>query len=368
VISYRSVTASGSGGLLVDGLSFDAPSGVTTVVLATPAEARGLIATLANGVERATSGRVVVDGVDQASGPRVKRRRAMGWVRGPVQLFPHRTVAEQIRTSAALGGVRRRARALAVDAALSDAGISVLADRFPHQLDRSDRVRVALARALVHDPEVVILVDPFEGLESAERSVLRSLVLGLQRSRPRTMLMVTGDFEDALQLGDQVVVVANGRALQSDTPANLLASPYDDTVAAMLGEHRGFRRLHFATIDGIEADDRPIVHQTATGAAASFVARPTSPYVLVVNDDRRPLGWIDTTLLAPDRPVTDVPLLKLGDEVARSGDSLGAVLDRVLSSPTRMVARVNDDDRVLGVYSQGDLTEVMESGASPRMS
>jgi osmoprotectant transport system ATP-binding protein len=361
VISFRSVTASGSGGLLVDGLSFDASSHSITVVLGTPAESRGLIAMLANGMERAVSGRVVVDGVDQATGNRVKRRRRMGWVRGPVVLFPHRTVSEQIRQAAALAGIRPRQRSIRVDAALADTGLTAMANRYPHELDRSDRVRVAIARAIVHDPEVMLFVDPLDGLEAGERSTLRNLILGLQRDRPRTLLLVTGDADDAMQLGDMVVVVANGRALQIDTPANLLAAPYDDTVANMLGEHRGFRRLQFETIDGIEPDDRPIVHQTATGAAAAFVARPTSPFVLVVNDDRRPLGWIDTTQLDPDKPVTDVPIMKLGGEIAQAGDSLGAVLDRVLSSPTRMVARVSDDGRVIGVYSQSDLAE-MEMG------
>jgi osmoprotectant transport system ATP-binding protein len=118
VISFRSVTASGSGGLLVDGLSFDVPSHSITAVLATPVATRRAIARLANGIDRPTSGSVCIDDVDIVKANMTRRRRQMGWVSGPVQLFPHRTVLQQISTAARLAGTGRRRSKLEAEAAL----------------------------------------------------------------------------------------------------------------------------------------------------------------------------------------------------------------------------------------------------------
>jgi ABC-type proline/glycine betaine transport system ATPase subunit len=359
VISFRSVTASGSGGLLVDGLSFDAPKNSITAVLATPLATRRAIARLANGIDRCAEGSVLIDEVDISTVNMRRRRRTMGWVAGPVQLFPHRTVAQQITTAARLAGTSRRRLKLETQAALVGEQLMHLAKSYPHELDVADRVRAAFARAYCHNPDVMVLLDPFEGVDPVERVQLRRRLLDNQRSTPRTVLFATGDADDAIELADIVVVVVDGQLLQIATPTELLARPFDDRVAALVGTNRGIRRLQFASIDLLEPDDRPIIHTSATTAAARFVARPTSPWVLVVDDDRRPVGWLDTDGLSDDGHATDEPLVALDAEsIVRDGDSLSVVFDRMLSSPSRLVAKLNADGRAVGVFAHADIADM----------
>jgi ABC-type proline/glycine betaine transport system ATPase subunit len=175
-----------------------------------------------------------------------------------------------------------------------------------------------------------------------------------QRRRPRTVLLATGDPEDAIELADWIVVVVDGQLLQAATPADLLARPFDERVAGLLGANRGLRRLQFALIDTLTPDEHPIVHYTATTAAARFVARPSSPWVLLIDDDRRPVGWLDTTDLPDEGHATDVPLVAV-DDFVYDGDSLSVAFDRILSSPARLVAKLSGDGRVVGVFAHDDI-------------
>lgn len=281
-----------------------------------------------------------------------RRRRSMGWVSGPVQLFPHQTVLEQLTTASRLGGARRRRVKLHAEVALNDEGLQHLGSAYPSELSPADRVRVAFARAYCHNPSIVIALDPFEGVEASDRASLRAELLANQARQARTILFVTGDSEDAIAVADQVAAVFDGSLLQVDSPADLLARPFDDRVTALLGANRGLRRLQFATIDTIEPDDRPIIHAKATAAAAQFVARPGAPWVLVVDDDRRPEGWLDTSLLNPDGMAMDVPFVTVDPALAvADGDSISVVFDRILSSPSNLVPKLSADGRVIGVFA-----------------
>jgi ABC-type proline/glycine betaine transport system ATPase subunit len=356
VISFRSVTASGSGGLVVDDLSFDAASHAITVVLAVPLATRRAIAHLANGIERPAAGTVLIDDVDTAKGKMLKRRRSMGWVAGPVRLFPHRTVLQQISTAARLAGAGRRRAKLEAQAALVYERLTNLGSAYPDDLSPSDRVRAAFARAYCHNPDVMVLLDPFEGVDATDRPQLRQELLDAQRRNVRTVLLATGDPEDAIDVADWVHVVVDGQLLQSATPADLLARPFDDRVANLLGANRGIRRLRFTLIDALEADVQPIVPMGATADEARLATRMGSPWVLLVDEDRRPVGWLDTTALRETGQATDVPLVTVdADATVRDGDSLSVAFDRILSSPARLVAKLNADGEAVGVFAHDDI-------------
>jgi ABC-type proline/glycine betaine transport system ATPase subunit len=365
VISFRSVTANGSGGPVVDALSFEAASHAITVVLATPVATRRAIAYLANGVERPTSGAVFVDEVDTAKSKMLKRRRAMGWVAGPVRLFPHRTVLQQISTAARLAGAGRRRAKLEAQAALVYERLTNLGSAYPDDLSPSDRVRAAFARAYCHNPDVMVLLDPFEGVDATDRAQLRQELLDAQKRNVRTVLLATGDPEDAIDVADWVHVVVDGQLLQSATPADLLARPFDDRVANLLGANRGIRRLRFTLIDSLQPDEQPIVHVEGTTEEARAAARSGSPWVLIVDDERYPVGWLDTTGLREQGRATDVPLVTVdADATVRDGDSLSVAFDRILSSPSRLVAKLSPDGKAVGVFAHDDIAGMASEAMS----
>ena len=182
------------------------------------------------GFERPDAGTVRVAGrVVAGPGAWVEpERRRIGMVFQHGALFPHLTVAANVGFGAAGGG--RAGRWLGV------VGLAHRARAYPHELSGGERQRVALARALAADPEVVLLDEPFAGLDAGLRETLREQVAGILRAAGATAVLVTHDQAEALSLADRVAVVRGGRVEQEGTPEEVYSRPRGRWVAEFLGE------------------------------------------------------------------------------------------------------------------------------------
>ena len=142
------------------------------------------------------------------------------------------------------------------------------------------------------------------------------------------------------------------RLAQDGTPADLLTLPIDDAAAAVVGDHRGLKRLALLHLADVQPSRGPVVTPLATaGQARAAAASGDSAWVLVVDVDDRLLGWADTARLGPTGYVTDTPLLEVERTVSRV-DSLLTVLDQMVLSPARMAVRLEPDGRLGGVITR----------------
>ena len=149
-------------------------------------------------------------------------------------LFPHMKVAENVAYGLNLNAARRKEK---VEQILCQLDLKGYSNRYPHELSGGQQQRIALARALVLDPEILLLDEPFANLDTALRQPLAEEILAILRKRGIITLLVTHDREDALSLGDYVGVMGNGKILQWDTPQNLLAHPATPQVARFTGHN-----------------------------------------------------------------------------------------------------------------------------------
>ena len=171
-------------------------------------------------------------------------------------LFPHMKVAENVAYGLNLKASKRREKVEQILAQLDLKGYSA---RYPHELSGGQQQRIALARALVLEPQILLLDEPFANLDTALRQPLAEKVLELLRERGIITLLVTHDREDALSLGDYVGVMGDGEILQWDTPQNLLSYPVLPQVARFTG--------HNSIIKGIVLSNGSI--QTVLGSIQS---------------------------------------------------------------------------------------------------
>jgi iron(III) transport system ATP-binding protein len=163
-------------------------------------------------------------------------------------LFPHLSVAENVAFGLQhIPGKTRHARVLR---ALRDVGMEEHADRFPHMLSGGQQQRVALARALVSGPQVVLLDEPFSGLDARLRDRVRDQTLHALVESQAATLMVTHDAEEAMFMADRIAVMREGRILQTGTPDDLYCRPASSFVAELFGE---VNRLHAVAHDGFVA-------------------------------------------------------------------------------------------------------------------
>ena len=209
-----------------------------------------------------TSGTIELEGVDTQSLDRVALRRRIGYVIQNAGLFPHRTVVDNVAAlPRLLGGGKKETRSAAMEL-LERVGLDAkFAKRYPWQLSGGQQQRVGVARALATDPPFLLMDEPFSAVDPIVRSQLQDEFLRLQADISKTIVMVTHDIDEALKLGDQVVVLRQGGTLaQAATPAELLAAPSDTFVADFVGSARGYRALGFQNCDNLlKLSDEPTI-------------------------------------------------------------------------------------------------------------
>jgi osmoprotectant transport system ATP-binding protein len=344
------------GTVAVGGLDLEAPTGRITVLVGPSGCGKTTSLRMVNRMIEPTSGRITVDGQDTAEVDPAELRRGMGYVIQQAGLFPHRTVADNITTvPRLLGWDRRRCRSRAQEL-LELVGLpQEFAGRYPHQLSGGQQQRVGVARALAADPPVMLMDEPFSAVDPVVREQLQVEFLRLQSELGKTIVFVTHDIDEAVKLGDQVVVLrVGGEVAQAAEPATLLGDPVDDFVADFVGRDRGYRALGFRAAPSL----RPTAEPTVTlGALPEDVRRGAGDWVLVVDGDRRPVGWVRPADV--DGPVGRHHLHR-GGTVARLDGSTRAVLDAALSSPSGRGVLVDVDGRLVGTVTAAQVVEALE--------
>ncbi|MCB1510041.1 MAG: ABC transporter ATP-binding protein [Hyphomicrobiaceae bacterium] len=191
---------------------------------------------LASGIDTPTAGRVLLNDREVA-GPNSfvpPEHRNVGLMFQDFALFPHLTILDNIAFG--LKGLGRREAAREAFAVLTRVGLGRYAREYPHVLSGGQQQRVALARAIVPRPSVILMDEPFSGLDVQLRETMRSETLALLKETRSTCMIVTHDPVEAMQLGDRVAVMRDGRVIQAGRAEDLYHHPADLFVARMFSE------------------------------------------------------------------------------------------------------------------------------------
>ncbi len=212
------------------------PSGTLTAILGASGSGKTTLLRLIIGFITADRGAVTLGGTVVADAGRVHAapdKRGVGYVAQEGALFPHLNVAENV----AFGLPRSERKSPRIGEMLDLVGLGrEYAERNPHELSGGEQRRVALARALAPRPRVVLLDEPFSGLDAALRAETREAVLAALSQAGTTAVLVTHDQAEALSMGREVALLRAGRLVQTGTPAELYTAPVDLDVARFLGE------------------------------------------------------------------------------------------------------------------------------------
>jgi len=219
----------------VNGVSFYVERGEVVSLLGPSGCGKTTLLRLAAGLEKPLAGRIRLDG-RQLSDNQVTvppEQRGIGYMFQDYALFPHLTVLQNVTFGLSNSGSEATRRGLDV---LEQVGIENAADLFPHELSGGQQQRVALARALAPNPAVILLDEPYAGLDSRLRERIRDEMLHVLRAANAVALMVTHDAEEAMFMSDRIVVLRNGKVVQSGRPVNLYCQPNSAFVAEFFGE------------------------------------------------------------------------------------------------------------------------------------
>ncbi len=263
-ISLREVTKTyaGSDKPAVECLDMDITAGELVVFVGPSGCGKTTTLRMINRLEEPTTGSIHLNGKDVSGIPAPELRRGIGYVIQQGGLFPHQTVETNIGCVPRLLGwpkarIRDRVEELVELVRLDPEVLR----RYPSSLSGGQQQRVGVARALAADPPILLMDEPYSAVDPVVRSQLRQELKSLQQQLSKTIVLVTHDIDEAVELADRVAVFAEGgRLVQYSVPTELLARPNSSQVEEFLGEDRTLRRLSLLTVTTATLD-RATVHR-----------------------------------------------------------------------------------------------------------
>src|SRR5690625_1405771 len=206
-----------------------------------------------------SEGKIYINGENVMDKDPVQLRREIGYVIQQIGLFPHMTIKENIARVAKLlrwSEADRKERA-AVLLKLVDMDPAYL-KRYPHELSGGQQQRIGVLRALAANPPLILMDEPFGALDPITRDGLQEEFKKLQKELNKTIIFVTHDMDEAINLADKIVIMRDGQIVQYDTPEEILRNPANQFVKDFLGKDILIQGRPDVTTVGQIMEDSPI--------------------------------------------------------------------------------------------------------------
>jgi iron(III) transport system ATP-binding protein len=235
-LAFENVSLAFGGVEAVREVSFELKPGEIVCLLGPSGCGKTTLLRIAAGVERPQEGRVFID-EREVAGPRAyvpPEKRNIGLMYQDFALFPHLSILENVAFG--LRALSRKAALNEARLALGRVGLADFAGNYPHHLSGGEQQRVALARAIVPRPQVMLMDEPFSGLDQRLRDSVRSETLALLKETRATTMIVTHDPVEAMVLADRIMLMRLGRLVQQGSPAELYTRPVDADAARFFSD------------------------------------------------------------------------------------------------------------------------------------
>lgn len=241
-IELRDLWKSFDGGATyaVQGVSLTVYEGETLVLLGGSGCGKTTLLRMINRLIEPTRGEIWIHGQNARAMPAIALRRRIGYVFQGVGLMPHMTAWENIALTLRLQGAPRAQQQQRAAELLNLVGLppEQFANRYPDELSGGQQQRIGVARALAHDPELLLMDEPFGALDAVTREILQDELIRLKRQLRKTIVFVTHDLFEALRLGDRIAVMNTGRIEQVGKAHELLNAPATPYVAELMDKPR----------------------------------------------------------------------------------------------------------------------------------
>ncbi|CBV43240.1 quaternary amine ABC transporter ATP-binding protein [Halomonas elongata] len=276
-------------------IDFDVHEGELLVIMGLSGSGKSTLIRCLNRLIEPTEGEIVIDGENI---PDLKekellecRRRHFSMVFQNFALFPNRTVRQNAEFGLEVRGIDMATRREAADKALKQVGLDGWEDAYPNQLSGGMQQRVGLARALANDATVLLMDEAFSALDPLIRGDMQQELLALQHRMQKTTVFITHDLDEALTIGDRIVLLKDGEVVQIGTPEEILTKPADDYVRRFI---EGVDKSRILTAESAMRKVRSTVRESDGPRTALRKMREHSlDSIYILDRERRLIGLID---------------------------------------------------------------------------
>ncbi|MCH4010021.1 quaternary amine ABC transporter ATP-binding protein [Companilactobacillus sp.] len=341
----------------VDRANFEVNDGEIFVIMGLSGSGKSTLIRMINRLIEPTDGSVSIDGenlmeIDKKE-LREVRRKKMSMVFQNFGLLPNRTVLENTEYGLEIQGVDKEERRKKAKVALGQVGIDGYDDEYPSQLSGGMQQRVGLARALANDPQILLMDEAFSALDPLNRNDMQDQLLDLQENLHKTIIFISHDLNEALKIGDRIMIMRDGEIVQTGTPEDILTHPANEYVENFI---ENVDRSKVLTASNVMI--RPVTINVDKAGPRLAIKRMRNNEVstaYVVDNSRKLVGIVDAndviklirknssdlrSVVKTDVPTTheDKPISDLMDSISHTGIP---------------IAVTNDQQQLLGIIVRG---------------
>ena len=342
-------------------VSFNVEIGETFVVMGLSGSGKSTLVRCLIRLIEATSGNIFVEQEDVTSlddsALQEFRRSKISMVFQNFGLLPHRNVMDNACYGLEVKGMSREERYERAQKMLDLVGLSGWERSRVRQLSGGMQQRVGLARALAVEPEILLMDEPFSGLDPLIRRQMRSELADLQKELKKTMVFITHDLDEAVSVGDRIAIMRDGEIIQMGTPREIIMNPADEFVSEFTEDVSKDRVLNASSVS--VSPDLTYTYSTDLDKLKSKVNTTEARHVAFVNESGSSLGVLMRSDIEKAISIEDIDrfIEKSPDSVSRSSNIKSAI-GRLSSSETPIPV-VDSERNLLGVITQTSMLNAL---------
>ena len=345
-------------------VSFEVYPGETFVVMGLSGSGKSTLVRCLIGLNDVTSGEISVDGENLTEFDdrdlREFRRSKMAMVFQNFGLLPHKNVLDNAAYGLEVKGINKNDRYLKAREMLNKVGLSGWENANQRELSGGMQQRVGLARALAVDPDILLMDEPFSGLDPLIRRQMREELSLLQTEIQKTIIFITHDLDEAITIGDRIAIMRDGEIIQIGTPKEIITQPADDFVKEFT---QGISKTKVIDIEHVVSDpDVVFSSNDSHETVRAKMDRANTDYAIGIDPEAQYLGilsrdQLDATL---DSTITIDSLIDSSVLSVLPDTTLDEALN-FLSDQNLPIPVVDEKNSFIGVATQPDLLKVVAS-------
>jgi osmoprotectant transport system ATP-binding protein len=347
----------------VDSVSLTVPEGEICVFIGPSGCGKTTLMRLINRLIPLTSGSISVDGKDIMTLNPIELRRHIGYAIQQVGLFPHMTVRDNIATVPKLLGWTKAKINERVDELLGLVNLDPkeFRDRYPRQLSGGQAQRIGVARAMAANPTTMLMDEPFGAIDPINREVLQDEFLRIQEKLKKTVIFVTHDINEAIKMGQRIVLLKDGQLVQAGFPDELLNRPANEFVKSFVGADRVLKRLNLLKVrDAMMLNPVHCLEEDLSEKVLEQMIKCDLAFLIVADRDQKLLGYVNQYDLRGHKGIVADVVRRLTLTVSPERN-LKEALSQMLSYDLGILVAVDDENRIQGVLNSTTLSTLVGS-------
>ncbi|AKC62415.1 glycine betaine/L-proline ABC transporter ATP-binding protein [Clostridium sporogenes] len=366
IIEFKNIKKSYKNTSVIEKFNLKIEKGNLVVLIGSSGSGKTTLLKMINRLIESTAGEILVNGKDIKKVDPIELRRRIGYVIQQTGLFPHLTVKENIEIIPKLMGKSTEEINKKTNELLNMVGLNPqkYMDRYPAELSGGQQQRVGVARAFSADAEIILMDEPFSALDPITRSELQEELFNIQNEYRKTIVFVTHDMDEALNLADKICILKDGKLLQYDTPENILKNPAGEYVEEFVGKNKIWSKPEMIRAEDVMITNPITVTPKRNLLQATEKMRDNKvDSLLVIDKERKLLGYITLEYIRKikekntlvEEVMNKEPKCVLGDT------NLPELLDKFNNLKMGYLPVSDSEGKLLGLITRSSLISVLSS-------